>query len=104
MSGVTNADQPAEPAPHQGLPPPPPGYVWAQPGPPTPQPPPWRAPIWLKVLSVLWIVGLLVGAVYYSKHGRATVREQTTIASAKPVVDRAIADVVTAAGSGPVVA
>ena len=75
--------------------------MWAQ---PVPEPPRWRAPNWLKVLSVLWIVGLVIGAVYYAKHGRPTVREQTTIISARPVVDRAIADAVTAAGTGPVIA
>ena len=132
MSDVTNSDQPPVSGPALGpadgmppaqpvpgpppvpagtewvasqppadLPPAPPGYVWAQ---PVPEPPRWRAPAWLKVLSVLWIVGLLIGAVYYAKHGRPTVREQTTIVSARPVVDRAIADAVTAAGTGPVIA
>jgi hypothetical protein len=59
--------------------------------------------MWLKVLSVVWLLALLVGAIYYSKHGTATVREQTTVSAARPVVDRAVADVVTAAGSGPIV-
>lgn len=83
------------------LPPAPPGYVWAQ---PAPQPPPWKPPRWLKVLTGFWVAVLLAGALYYSFHGKATVRGQTTITQAQPVVDRAIADVVNATGSGPVVA
>jgi hypothetical protein len=83
------------------LPPAPPGYVWAQ---SSPQPPPWKAPLWLKVLTGIWVAVLLAGGLYYSFHGKATVRGQTTITQAQPVVDRAIADVVSASGSGPVVA
>ncbi len=107
MAHVMNAEDAAppptsgSPEPAPGLPEPPPGYVWAQ---PAPEPPSWKAPLWLKVLSVLWIAGLLIGGVYYSKHGDATVREQTTIASGKPVADAAIAAVIVAAGPGPVIA
>jgi hypothetical protein len=47
---------------------------------------------------------LLVAAVAYQFKGRPTVREQTTVAAARPVVDTAIRDLVTAAGPGPVIA
>jgi hypothetical protein len=47
---------------------------------------------------------LLAGGVWYAQHGRPSVREQTTIGNARPVVDRAIVDVVSAAGGAPVVA
>jgi hypothetical protein len=50
----------------------------------------------------VWIAALLGGGIYYALHGHATVREQTTIVDAQPVVDHAIADVVNAAGPGPV--
>ena len=46
----------------------------------------------------------MVAAVIYSLHGRPTVREQTSVGNARPVVDAAVADVVSAAGPGPVVA
>ncbi|HEU0239057.1 MAG TPA: hypothetical protein VFR11_07215 [Micromonosporaceae bacterium] len=72
---------------------------------PLPPPePPRRVPLWLKIMSAVWAVALVVGGVWYSLHGRPTVREQTTIALAQPVVDRAIVDVVNAAGTGPLVA
>lgn len=79
----------------------PPGYVWVYPAPPEP---PWKAPRLLIVATCAWILVLLVGAVFYAFHGRSTVREQSTIAGAQPVVSRAVVDVVTAAGSGPVLA
>lgn len=87
--------QPAE------IPPPLPGYVWTY---PAPAPPPWRAPRWLVAATVIWMVVLVAGAVFYAFRGAPTVREQTTISSSRPVVDRAVADAVTAAGSGPVIA
>jgi hypothetical protein len=92
----------AAPGPVGQLPAPPPGYVWAYP--PPPPDPPWRAPRWLKITTVVWAVLLLVGGILYALHGRPSVREQTTIGNARPVVDRAIVDVVTAAGGAPVVA
>ena len=55
------------------------------------------------MLTVLWILVLVAGAVYYSRHGQATIRQQTTISSGRPVVDRAVVDVVTAAGSDPLI-
>jgi hypothetical protein len=58
----------------------------------------------LKIASVVWAVLLVAGAVVYALHGQPTVRDQTTIANARPVVDRAIVDVVAAAGTAPVVA
>jgi hypothetical protein len=94
MSPVTNNAETT-------LPPAPPGYVWAQ---PTQPPPPWKPPRWLKAVTVAWVAVLLAGALYYSFHGQDTVRGQTTITQAQPVVDRAIADVVHAAGPKPVIA
>jgi hypothetical protein len=87
-----------------GYPPLPPGYVWAYPAPPVPPEEPWKAPRWLLYLTVVWIALLLGLAGFYVFHGRATVREQTSISQARPVVDAAVARVVSAAGSGPVVA
>jgi hypothetical protein len=86
-----------------GLPAPPPGYVWVYPAPYEP-PRPWRAPRWLKVTSALWAVALLVGGLLYSLYGRPSVREQTSIGNARPVVDTAVVDVLAAAGPDPVAA
>jgi len=89
-----------------GVPPypaPPPGYVWVRPTPPPPSRQ-WKLPLWLKVLTGVWIVALVIGGGWYALHGAPSVREQTTIGNARPVVDRAIVDVVAAAGGGPVVA
>ncbi len=61
-------------------------------------------PLWLKIVTVVWIAALAIGGSWYALHGKPSVREQTTIGQAQPVVDRAIVDVVTAAGGGPVVA
>jgi hypothetical protein len=60
--------------------------------------------LWLRVVTILWIIALAVGGGWYAVHGKPSVREQTTIGSARPVADRAIVDVVSAAGGGPVVA
>jgi hypothetical protein len=83
-----------------GPPDPPPGYVWVS---PPPRQPPWRAPRWLKVLTAIWAVVIVVGGAWYALHGRPSVREQTTIGEARSVVDRAVVDVVNAAGGAPVV-
>ena len=61
-------------------------------------------PLWLKILTGVWIVALVIGGGWYALHGEPSVREQTSIGNARPVVDRAIVDVVAAAGGGPVVA
>jgi hypothetical protein len=92
--GVPAIDQSA-------LPPLPPGYVWAY---PTVEPEPrWKAPKWLVALSILWAVGLVISGTVYALKGKPTVREQTTIANAQPVVNTAIANVVKAAGPVPLV-
>lgn len=85
-------------------PPPPPGYVWVRPSPPPRKDWPWRLPRWLKIVTAVWIVALVVGGGWYALHGQPSVREQTTIGDARPVVDRAIVDVVAASGGAPVVA
>jgi hypothetical protein len=61
-------------------------------------------PLWLKILTGVWVVALVIGGGWYALHGEPSVREQTSIGNARPVVDRAIVDVVAAAGGGPVVA
>jgi hypothetical protein len=61
-------------------------------------------PLWLKIVTVIWIAALVIGGGWYALHGKPSVREQTTIDNARPVVDRAVVDVVAAAGGGPVVA
>jgi hypothetical protein len=78
----------------------PPGYVWAY---PAPEPPKWKTPRWLIALIIVWALVLAVSGTIYALHGKPTVREQTTVASAQPTIDRAITNVVAAAGSGPVV-
>lgn len=78
----------------------PPGYVWAY-QPSAPEPRPWKPPRWLVVATVIWGVALLVAGVIYARDGKPTVRGQTTIVGAEPVVDRAILAVATAAGAGP---
>jgi hypothetical protein len=55
-------------------------------------------------VTVAWIVVLVIGGGWYALHGKPSVREQTTIGNARPVVDRAIVDAVAAAGGAPVVA
>jgi hypothetical protein len=89
-SGAPTSEVPLIPA-GPGLPP---GYVWAYP----PSPPSWKAPRWLIILSVVWGVALLVSGIVYAVHGKATVREQTTIVGALPVVDAATHNVIGSAG------
>jgi len=60
--------------------------------------------LWLKILTGVWIIALAIGGGWYALHGEPSVREQTSIGNARPVVDRAIVDVVAAVGGGPVVA
>jgi hypothetical protein len=52
---------------------------------------------------VAWALMLLVTGVWYSFHGKPTIRDQTTIAQARPRVDDALAAVLRAAGTAPVV-
>jgi len=59
-----------------------------------------RVRAWLTVAAAAWAIALVVAGVYAARKGRPTVREQTTIAQALPVLDRAIAAVV-AAAAGP---
>jgi hypothetical protein len=83
-----------------GAPATPPEYVWATP------PEPEKAaktPRWLIALVAAWALFLAVSGTIYALHGSPTVREQTTIASARPTIDRAITNVIAAAGSGPIV-
>lgn len=90
---------PAPSAPQASLPP---GYVWAYQT-AARQPPPWKPPRWLVVATVVWGVALLVAGIVYARDGKPTVRGQTTIVGAVPVVDRAVLAVATAAGTGPAV-
>jgi hypothetical protein len=89
------------PVDQSALPPLPPGYVWAYPA--TAPEPRWKAPKWLVALSILWAVGLVVSGTVYALKGKPSVREQTTIANAQPVVNTAISNVVKAAGPAPLV-
>jgi hypothetical protein len=95
-----------DPVPGAGPPDPalPPGYVWVRPSPPPMKDSPWRLPRWLKIVTAAWIIVLVAGGGWYALHGQPSVREQTTIGNARPVVDRAIVDVVAASGGAPVVA
>jgi hypothetical protein len=56
----------------------------------------------LLAVALAWGMLLVAGGIWYSFHGRATAREQTTVAEAQPVVDRALEDVVRAAGAAAV--
>ena len=56
----------------------------------------------LLAVALSWGVLLAAGGIWYSFHGPATAREQTTIAQAQPVVDRALENVVRAAGAAAV--
>gem|GEM_PF-1121023 len=49
-----------------------------------------------------WALVLVGTGGWYALHGRPTVRDQTTIGSAQSTVDTAVADLLRAAGSGPV--
>jgi hypothetical protein len=53
----------------------------------------------LLAVALAWAVLLATAGIWYSFHGRPTAREQTTIAQAQPVVDRAIENVIRAAGA-----
>ncbi len=109
MVGVTidGTNQPASPpqfGPDQPVeyPTPPPYYLaYPQPLPGSPQQRKRRR--FLVTITTVWVLVLLVSGVWYSFHGAHTVREQTTIAQAAPVVDAATGWVVHAAGPGPVV-
>jgi hypothetical protein len=80
-----------------GIPPRPATAPTATPGAP-------RRRRWLVVGSVAWAVLLAVLAGYAARRGEPTVRAQTSVAQALPTVDRAIAEVVTAASPGGAVA
>ncbi|HEX6500360.1 MAG TPA: hypothetical protein VF054_15220 [Micromonosporaceae bacterium] len=84
---------------------PPHGAGPIQPIPPTGVPGrfPGRRGRWLIALVLAWAVVVAVVGYVSSRHDKPTVREQTTIASAQPTVDRA-AGAVAAAGAGAVVA
>jgi hypothetical protein len=56
--------------------------------------------VWVSVGAVAWAVVLVVAGTLAARHGKPTVREQTTIVEALPTLDRAIAAVVQAA-AGP---
>ena len=58
---------------------------------------------WLYAGIAAWAALLLVGTFVSVRHDAPTVREQRTIEQAAPVVDRAIGDLVAAAGPGVVV-
>jgi hypothetical protein len=55
---------------------------------------------WLFVGTLAWAVVVTGAAIWGAHRSQPTAREQTTIAQALPVVDTAVADVVTAAGAG----
>lgn len=104
------ADVPAEPGmpavpPAGDFPPPPPDWVPHYVAYPAPLPaPPGRRRRRLVIggLATVWALVLLVTGVWYAFQGGHTVREQTTIAQAGPVVDGATAQVLRAAGPGAV--
>jgi hypothetical protein len=79
----------------------PPRYVPYQPPPPPPPPDPRRRRVLIAVCGA-WALVLLLGGVWYAWHGRPSVREQTTIGQATATVDRAIGQVIGAAGTGVV--
>jgi hypothetical protein len=56
----------------------------------------------LIAVSVTWGVVLAATGVWYALHGSSTAREQTTIAQAQPTVDRAVEDMIKAAGGSVV--
>jgi hypothetical protein len=92
--------------PHGSAPEPPHGFAVEPPHylpyPPLPAPPvlkPGRRRV-LAAVTIGWAVLLLVTGVWYGWHGRPSARDQTTISSARPDVDRAVEDLVRAAGSG----
>jgi hypothetical protein len=79
----------------------PPRYVPYEPPPPPPPVDPRRRRVLIAICAA-WTLVLLLGGVWYAWHGRPSVREQTTIAQAAPTVDRAIGQVIAAAGAGVV--
>lgn len=82
--------------------------VWSTPGQAAPPVPPAPAPArsrrWLAAVAAVW--ALVVVGFGYASAGRdeATAREQTSVADARPAVDRAVSGLVAAAGPGAVVA
>jgi hypothetical protein len=96
MDGVT--------APEVPTPQPPAGYGTYPPYPPpvpVPVPDPRRRRLLIAV-SVAWGLALATTGIWYALHGSSTAREQTTIARAQPTVDRAVQDMIKAAGGSVV--
>jgi hypothetical protein len=58
-----------------------------------------RTRTWLVAVVAAWALVLAGGIVWAVRRGGPTAREQTTVAQALPVVDRAVAEIATAAGS-----
>ncbi len=54
---------------------------------------------WIVVLTVAWVVVLAAGIGWAVARGEPTAREQTTVAEAQPVVDRAVGEIATAANA-----
>jgi hypothetical protein len=61
-----------------------------------------RTRLVLLAVAGAWALLLATTGIWYSLHGRPTAREQTTVAGAQPTVDRALEDVVRAAGTSVV--
>lgn len=59
---------------------------------------------WLVIAAVCWALALGVAGYLNARSGRPTAREQTTLAQARETVDRALAQVATAAGPDTVAA
>src|ERR1700738_2530414 len=59
-----------------------------------------RPRTWLAVAVLVWLVVLVGGIGWAVSRGGPTAREQTTVADALPVVDRAVAQIVDAAAGG----
>ncbi|GAB3144618.1 hypothetical protein GCM10027290_23300 [Micromonospora sonneratiae] len=98
---IEHPDSAGQPSPSQSPVPVPPAYSWPQ---GQPVPPPrrkWRP--WLVVAAAGWAVLLLVITYVSARDDVPTVREQHDIAQASPVVERAIAALVAAAGPDVVV-
>ncbi|MCW6007584.1 hypothetical protein K1W54_23990 [Micromonospora sp. CPCC 205371] len=64
--------------------------------------PPSRRRRWLVAVAVLWAIVLAVVAYASVRRGDATVRDQSSVADARPVVDRAVGELAAAAGSAVV--
>lgn len=58
----------------------------------------------LVLVAVVWAVVVLVAGYLATRTGAATAREQTSVAQARPAVDRAVTDLLAAAGADVVVA